>query len=78
MRENRTCGSEGGEGESPSRPLSGGANPMNFGIRTLVPVLNAAPMSGGPCLAESLFDRVPDLALDLDAVEAVDLLDAGR
>ncbi len=24
MRENRTYGSEGGEGESPSRPLSGG------------------------------------------------------
>ncbi len=25
MRENRTCGSEGGEGVSPSRPLSGKA-----------------------------------------------------
>lgn len=25
MRENRTCGSEGGEGVSPSRPLSKGA-----------------------------------------------------
>ena len=25
MRENRTCGSEGGEGVSPSRPLSGEA-----------------------------------------------------
>ena len=28
MRENRTCGSEGGEGVSPSRPLSGPALPL--------------------------------------------------
>ncbi len=67
MRENRTCGSEGGEGVSPSRPLSGKATEPKvmddfklrkvglFALFTMGEATDAPTAARGP-VGSNLFD----------------------